>query len=95
MFYIYVLQSLKDETFYVGYTKDVTQRLKSHNLGKVRYTKGHLPYKLVYTETYITIGEAKSREKEIKTLKNTQGFLKKQTGSPDRTHTLSHRDSSR
>lgn len=95
MFYIYVLQSLEDGTCYVGYTKDMTLRLKSHNLGKVRYTKGHLPYKLVYTEAYTTIKDAKSREKEIKTLKNTRGFLKKQTGSPDGTQAVSHRDSSR
>jgi len=84
MFYIYVLQSLKDDTFYVGYTKDVKKRLNIHNLGKVRYTKGHLPYKLIYTEEFKTVKNAKSREIEIKTLKNIKYFLNKQVGSPDR-----------
>ena len=84
MFYIYVLQSLIDNTYYVGYTKDVKKRLKTHNSGKVRYTKGHLPYKLVYTEECKSIKLAKDREKEIKTLKNIKCFLKKQVGSPDK-----------
>ncbi len=88
MFYIYVLQSLADDTFNVGYTKDVNSRLKVHNLGKVRYTKGHIPYKLIYTEELKTIKDAKAREIEIKTLKKIKFFLKKQMGSPDR-HVIS------
>jgi predicted GIY-YIG superfamily endonuclease len=84
MFYTYVLQSQEDDTYYVGYTKDVKKRLQNHNLGKVRYTKGHLPYKLIYTEEYKSIKEAKAREIEIKTVKNIKYFLKKQMGSPDR-----------
>jgi putative endonuclease len=84
MFYIYVLQSLKDDTYYVGYTKDVSQRLNTHNRGKVKYTKAHLPYKLIYTEEYKTIKNAKTREIEIKSLKNIKYFLRKHVGSPDR-----------
>jgi len=84
MFYTYVLQSLRDHTYYVGYTKDVNKRLNTHNLGKVRYTKGHFPYKLIYTEEYKSMKDAKAREREIKTFKNMRYFLKKQMGSPDR-----------
>ena len=84
MFYIYVLQSLEDDTYYVGYTKDVGKRLNTHNQGKVKYTKGHLPYKLIYTEEYKTIKDAKDREIEIKSTKNIKYFLRKHVGSPDR-----------
>lgn len=92
MFYIYVLQSLSDATYYIGYTKDIKKRLKTHNLGKVRYTKGYLPYELIYTEECDTVKTAKAREIEIKTLKNIKYFLKRQMGSPDGKQSVSHRD---
>ena len=46
MFYAYILKSLKDQTYYYGSTEDLQDRIKSHNAGKVKYTKGHRPYKL-------------------------------------------------
>ncbi|HGY54139.1 MAG TPA: GIY-YIG nuclease family protein [Caldithrix abyssi] len=64
--YMYVLISLKDGSTYVGSTHNLTRRLKEHNAGKMRYTKGHLPYKLVYFETYDTYSEAFRREKYLK-----------------------------
>lgn len=76
MYYLYILQSENDQTFYVGYTSDLGVRLKQHNAGKVRYTKGHVPYKVVYTEEYRTEKEAKEREKHIKRYGNTKSFLK-------------------
>jgi predicted GIY-YIG superfamily endonuclease len=30
---------------------DADKRLKEHNQGKNRYTKGHLPWKIIYTES--------------------------------------------
>ncbi|MFZ5391202.1 MAG: GIY-YIG nuclease family protein, partial [Patescibacteria group bacterium] len=32
-FYTYVLQSLKDNNNYIGYTKDLVKRVKEHKLG--------------------------------------------------------------
>ncbi|PIR43756.1 nuclease [candidate division WWE3 bacterium CG10_big_fil_rev_8_21_14_0_10_32_10] len=47
MYFVYILQSLKDGTYYIGYTgKNPEDRLTEHNKGKSRYTKGHIPYKL-------------------------------------------------
>jgi len=37
-----------------------------HNAGKCRYTKGRMPWKLIYTETYNTRAEAMKREKFLK-----------------------------
>ena len=62
MFYAYILRSLKDGTHYYGHTADMDERLKIHNRGKVRYTKGHYPYVLHYFEEYSSKSEAARRE---------------------------------
>ena len=68
MFYAYILKSLKDKTYYYGSTQNLQERLKIHNSGKVRYTKGHLPYELHYYEIFLTRKEAASREKFFKSI---------------------------
>jgi putative endonuclease len=83
MYFVYILQSTRDGTYYIGYTEDIFERLKTHNSGKVRYTKGHIPYTLAYREQCNNLHDAKVREKAIKCLKNTAYFLKKQADSPD------------
>jgi len=62
MFYVYILQSLKDGKTYVGYTYEIEQRLKKHNLGQVRSTKYRRPLKLLFVEKFETEKEAKKRE---------------------------------
>jgi len=52
MFYVYVLQSLKDGNLYIGKTKDLRKRLKKHLNAEVPSTKYRLPLKLVYYEAY-------------------------------------------
>lgn len=83
MFFVYILQNKKDESFYIGYTQDLQKRLCAHNQGQVRYTKGHIPYEIVYVERFDTLRGAKDREVTIKKTKNVLYFLKKQTSSPD------------
>lgn len=82
MYVVYILQSEADNTYYVGYTKNVEKRLAQHNAGKCRYTKGHRPYRLVYSEECSSPQEAKERESKIKSYKNTKRFLE-MVGSPD------------
>ena len=65
--YVYVLQSQKDEKFYVGYTKDVQKRLEDHNNGKVRSTKERRPLELIYWEGCINQQDAIRRDKYLKT----------------------------
>jgi putative endonuclease len=64
--YVYVLRSLKDENFYVGFTKDVRKRLKLHNDGLVRSTRARRPLELVYWEGCISQADATRREKYLK-----------------------------
>jgi len=63
---VYVLRSLKDNFHYIGHTKDLDKRLRSHNDKKVRSTKAHVPYKVIYTEDYHSRTEAAKREYYLK-----------------------------
>ncbi len=67
MYYVYVLRSDKDSKFYVGYTKDLRARIKSHNEGKVKSTKNRMPLKLIYYEACLNQQDALKREKYLKT----------------------------
>ncbi len=68
MFYAYILQSLRDGRFYYGSTSDVKKRLKEHNAGKVRSTKGHRPYRIHYVESFPVKKEALKREQYFKSI---------------------------
>lgn len=52
MYYVYILLSLKDDNHYIGYSSDLRNRIKKHNLGKVNSTKNRRPLKLIYYEAY-------------------------------------------
>jgi len=67
MFYIYVLQSLKDNDFYTGYTDNLKERIIEHNKGKVRSTVNRRPLKLIYYEACLNQQDATHREKYLKT----------------------------
>ena len=66
MYYIYVLESLKNKSFYIGYTADLKKRLEIHQAGGSRATKFKKPYKLIYYEAFINVKDAKAREEYLK-----------------------------
>ena len=68
MFYIYVLESLKNKNLYFGYTSDLKKRLKEHNSGKNFSTKPFMPWNLIYYEACIEEDDATRREKYLKTM---------------------------
>ncbi len=74
-YYTYVLESIKDNKRYVGYTSDLKRRLGEHKSGKSFSTKPRLPFRLIYCEACLNEEDAKRREGYLKT---TQGrrFLK-------------------
>jgi putative endonuclease len=56
-----------DGTLYTGYARDPQARERVHNTGRgARYTSGRRPVRLVYVETYRSIGKALRRERELK-----------------------------
>jgi len=67
MYYVYVLQSLKDKYFYVGYTPDLKLRIKKHNKGLVLATKDRRPLRIVYYEACLNRDDAIKRERYLKT----------------------------
>jgi putative endonuclease len=67
MFYTYVLESLKNQNLYIGYTQNLAQRLKEHNLGLNFSTKPYMPWKVIYYEACLNEEDARRREKYFKT----------------------------
>jgi putative endonuclease len=70
MFYVYILQSQLDLSFYIGFTTDVEQRLAQHNAGLSRYTRRKTPWELVYCEQFETKKTALQREVFLKKQRN-------------------------
>ena len=67
MNYVYVLKSLKDGKFYVGWTKNLKLRLYQHNKGLINSTRKRRPLKLIYYEACLNKYDAIKREKYLKT----------------------------
>ena len=76
MFYTYVLKSKKDGKLYTGFTKDLRNRFKEHNNGKVYSTKGRGPFTLIYYEACLHEEDAKQREQYLKSGRG-KAYLKK------------------
>ena len=76
-YYVYMLKSkgIKPVT-YVGYTKDIKERLILHNSGKgAKFTRGR-KWRLIYKEKFKSKNEAISREYYIKKNKTFRNKVK-------------------
>ena len=67
MFYVYVLKSLADSGLYIGCTRDLENRMRSHANGGVESTRKRLPVELIYYEACNHKDDAFRREKYLKT----------------------------
>lgn len=77
MHYVYLLESLLDFSWYIGYSNDLKKRFSSHNKGENKATKSKRPWKLVYYEAYRNRLDAKKREKFLKSGSGRK-FIKRQ-----------------
>ncbi len=68
LFYTYILRNEKYNRYYFGHTKNLENRLKYHNAGRVRSTKGYRPWVIHYFETFPTKSEAYRREMFFKSI---------------------------
>ena len=77
-YYVYMLKSQnKKSVTYVGYTKDLQNRIRLHNTGKgAKFTRGR-KWKLIYKEKYKTKSKAISREYYIKKSRLIRNMIKK------------------
>lgn len=70
--YVYILKC-KDNSFYTGWTTDLSKRIQRHNLGLgAKYTRSRRPVELIYFETFENKSEALKREYQIKQLTRKQ-----------------------
>ena len=76
MITVYVIESLQDQIRYTGMAKDVINRLEEHNSGKNRFTKGHQPWEIIFTEKFPDWESARVKEKYLKTASG-KNWLKK------------------
>ncbi len=68
-YYVYILKSEMDGTYYKGSTSDYLKRLEEHNRGLSRYTSSKVPWRLVYVEEHPDKQSALIRERKLKKCK--------------------------
>jgi len=82
VFFVYLPQSEKSGRYYVGCTEDVARRLAQHNAGMSKATRELRPWRLVHTEKYQTLAEARRREAQLKPWKNPE-YMRRALGLTD------------
>jgi len=68
-FYVYILTDTKKSTLYIGFTSDLSTRLKQHYENKFTrkgFTGKYKVNQLIYYEIYQYANEAIAREKQLK-----------------------------
>ena len=77
-YYVYMLKTVnKNNVTYVGYTNNLSKRIKLHNSGKgAKFTRGR-KWKLIYSEKCGTKNQAISREYYIKNNRTIRNLIKK------------------
>lgn len=77
VFFVYVLESLKDKKRYIGFTTNLRKRLEEHGRGLSFATKSRLPMKLIYFEACTNEDDAKRREIYLKSTKGMRFLIKR------------------
>ena len=65
-YYVYIIQSLKDGSYYKGFSEHPLLRLNQHNNKESNYTSGKVPWVLVYVEVMESKTAAIIRERNLK-----------------------------
>ncbi len=66
MYYVYIIQSQKDQSYYTGFTEDLKQRIKGHNWHEAIYSKSKAPLDLVWFCSFRDKKKALDFEKYLK-----------------------------
>ncbi|MHA7131900.1 GIY-YIG nuclease family protein [Algoriphagus namhaensis] len=69
-YFVYLIESEKDGTFYIGSSTNPKNRLAKHNRPHKGYTAKKQPWKLKYTERFDSKKEAIVRERFLKAQKS-------------------------
>jgi len=74
-FFVYILESEIDGSFYVGQTSNLNDRLERHNKGRNRSTKAKKPWKIIWFKEMISRPEAIKLESRIKSWKKRESII--------------------
>ena len=78
MYYVSVFKNKNAGKSYIEYSEDESkERLKLHNLGKIKETENQVPFKLVYYKAYKSKEEAIHRYNSLKLYGNAWAQLKR------------------
>ncbi len=75
-YYVYMLESKRNGSIYVGCTSNLEKRMKEPKNGKVYSTKHLLPVERIYVEAYKSKEDAFERERRLKHHGSALGHLK-------------------
>ena len=67
MYFVYILESLKNDSLYIGYTDNLKRRFLEHNRRENISTKNGAPWKPIHYEAYVSQEDAERRERYLKT----------------------------
>ncbi len=67
---VYILQSEINHRYYVGSAKDLSTRLDEHNSGRSKNTSSTRPFKVVFSQEFPTLSEARKIEYKLKKFKS-------------------------
>ncbi|MEK7609229.1 MAG: GIY-YIG nuclease family protein [Patescibacteria group bacterium] len=71
MYYVYILRSVKDKSYYIGLTINLKNSIAQHNQHHSGYTSTKAPYRLVWYSAFILKEKGLNFEKY---LKSSSGF---------------------
>ena len=66
MYTVYIIYSPSLDRYYIGFTQDITDRLRRHNSKSKGFTNRANDWIIVHVESFNQKNEAMRREKEIK-----------------------------
>lgn len=67
MYYVYIIFSQRLNRFYIGYTQDLKDRIKRHNLGLSTFTSNGRPWMLAHYQGFKEKEDAQAEERFLKT----------------------------
>ena len=70
MYYLYILYSFHLDRYYIGYTEDISMRLKEHLWEHKGFTSKAKDWELKYSENFENKTDAMFRERQIKKWKS-------------------------
>ena len=69
-YYVYIIKSETDQSWYYGFSENPEKRLHFHNAGKSTYTKGKVPWELIFCRSFDIKTEALKFEQYLKKMRN-------------------------